>query len=68
MNKIETTISTTNRRNFIKNAVLASLGFSILSSCNTEELFCKQEAVEGIIPDPNDYLSLPPGFSYKIIS
>ena len=68
MNKIETSISTTNRRNFIKNAVLASIGFSILSSCNTDDLFCKQGAVEGIIPDPNNYLSLPPGFSYKIIS
>jgi secreted PhoX family phosphatase len=56
------------RRHFIKQSTLASLALISLSSFNFKTR--KPILKEGLVlqPDPNGYLDLPEGFSYKIIS
>ena len=74
---------TNQRRVFLKHAGVVSLGFMGLSRCSNvgdkakEDVADIPETVEKIIrttdygpllPDPEKYLDLPKGFSYKIIS
>lgn len=57
----------TGRRNFIKQSVLVSLGFVGISRC----AFGPANILDGVmnlLPDPGEYLDLPDGFAYKIIS
>lgn len=60
----------TGRRAFLKQSTLVSLGFLGLSQyalglANSTNLF---DGLAGLLPDPDEYLDLPEGFSYKIIS
>ncbi|MCM4157936.1 alkaline phosphatase PhoX [Gramella sp. AN32] len=58
-----------NRRSFIKNITLTSFGFAIFTRCSCLDLLNEKNiSFDSIPPDPNNYLGLPPGFSYKIIS
>ena len=60
--------STYTRRHFIKQSALTSLALMALSSCTLnprKKIFGKALTLQ---PDPNGYLDLPKGFSYKIIS
>ena len=63
------TSSHINRRKFIRQASLVSIGFAALSRCTFKS---KKEvppiAKINLIPDPKKYLDLPEGFTYKIIS
>ena len=58
------------RRNFIRQAAIVSVGFAALSRCT----FSKKREVSSVpeklslVNDPEGYLDLPEGFSYKIIS
>ena len=56
------------RRFFIKQSALTSLALASLASCSLKPR--NQNLKKGIIlqSDPNGYLDLPKGFSYKIIS
>ncbi len=57
------------RRKFIRQAALVSIGFTALSRCtfsSKKEKSVLSKAV--LIKDPNGYLDLPEGFSYRIIS
>ncbi|UGU17222.1 PhoX family protein [Sinomicrobium kalidii] len=57
------------RRTFITQTALVSLGFMALSRCNLKS--SKTSGSSPLIPlktDPEGYLDLPEGFSYKIIS
>ncbi|MDH5399442.1 MAG: DUF839 domain-containing protein [Cyclobacteriaceae bacterium] len=67
------------RRVFLKHAGIVSLGFIGLSRCtpgskdaleekNTAKETVKRVGFGPLIPDPNKYLDLPQGFTYKIIS
>ena len=57
------------RRNFTKNTILTTLGFTLFSSCKLD-LFNNNshDIPKNLIPDSKGYLSLPKGFTYKIIS
>ncbi len=60
-----------NRRDFIQTAGLVSLGFLGLSRFNETLAFPTQKTswkYGPLIPDPKGILSLPKGFTYKIIS
>jgi len=58
-----------NRRNFIKNAFLATIGFSVFTRCASDDFINELcGSADNLVKDPNDYLRLPAGFSYKIIS
>lgn len=57
------------RRTFVTQTALVSLGFLALSRCNLKS--SKTSGASTAIPlktDPEGYLDLPEGFSYKIIS
>ncbi len=56
-----------NRRQFIKQSAITSIGFMALSRCTLGTGQKKAKAIK-IISDPKGYLDLPEGFSYKIIS
>ncbi len=56
------------RRDFIKTIALTTLGFVVLKSCTIDFIDSNCDSPENLIPDPNKYLNLPEGFSYKIIS
>lgn len=60
--------STQDRRDFIKKATIVSLGFAALSRCTMGTDKASQKAAALMQPDPNGYLDLPEGFSYKVIS
>lgn len=56
------------RRQFIKHTSLVSLGFLLLSRCSSN-MEGKEVATQiELKKDPNNYLDLPEGFEYKIIS
>ena len=57
------------RRKFLKETTIASLGFIALSRCS-QNLDSNVKAVKklSLSSDPKAYLDLPEGFSYKIIS
>ena len=57
------------RRTFVTQTALVSLGFLALSRCNLRS--SNTSSASSILPlktDPQGYLDLPEGFSYKIIS
>ncbi|MEO9512063.1 MAG: alkaline phosphatase PhoX [Flavobacteriaceae bacterium] len=61
------------RRHFVKQTTLTSLALIALASCThrkkkTEAVGTEEVDALGLQPDPNGYLDLPDGFSYKIIS
>ncbi len=57
------------RREFIKKSSIVSLGFLALSRCTmSSENNEKAKGLVELIKDPNGYLDLPNGFSYKVIS
>ncbi|MDW3192844.1 MAG: DUF839 domain-containing protein [Cytophagales bacterium] len=62
-----------NRRHFIYSTAMTSLGFVSLSRCTSNWGEKAQSASVGegqleIVPDPKQYLDLPKGFEYRIIS
>lgn len=57
------------RRGFLTNTSISSLGFLALSRCSLNWKAQGQgKSTLELIKDPNEYLDLPEGFSYKIIS
>ena len=56
-----------NRRKFIKQSSIVSLGFLTLSRCMQRSAIGSEEVL-ALVKDPNGYLDLPEGFSYKVIS
>ena len=58
------------RRQFLKQSSIVSLGFLGLSRCTLlgKENLSEQFRYGPLLKDPNEYLDLPKGFSYKIIS
>ncbi|MEZ5041785.1 MAG: DUF839 domain-containing protein [Saprospiraceae bacterium] len=56
------------RRNFLKQSTIISLGFIALSRCTLDTKSKGVKADISLQPDPNNYLDLPEGFHYKIIS
>ena len=56
------------RRHFIKQSALTSLALMSLSSCTLKPRKLNLKKGVALQPDPNGYLDLPKGFSYKIIS
>jgi secreted PhoX family phosphatase len=60
--------STYTRRHFIKQSALTSLALMALSSCTLNPRKKISGKALTLQPDPNGYLDLPKGFSYKIIS
>ncbi|MEL6274217.1 MAG: alkaline phosphatase PhoX [Bacteroidota bacterium] len=56
------------RRSFIKQAALVSMGFVALSRCTTTPKPATVSAYPKLRLDPNEYLDLPAGFKYRIIS
>lgn len=57
------------RRSFLKETTIASLGFLALSKCNQNLNSAPQAAKRlELIADPESYLDLPAGFNYNIIS
>lgn len=64
---ISETMTSNSRRKFIKQSAIVSLGFATLSRCSMKTV--TEEGIKSqLITDPNNYLDLPEGFSYKIIS
>ncbi len=58
-----------NRRKFIRQTTLTSVGFLALSRCNLQSGHQQEKVAKlKLISDPKKYLDLPEGFSYKIIS
>lgn len=57
-----------NRRQFIEQSALISLGFIGLSRCTSVPIEQVEEADLSVVPDPKKYLDLPDGFTYRIIS
>ncbi len=69
MLKDHSLISNSGRRNFIKNISLTTLGFMVFSRCKMNDLKDSTcHSALNLSPDPEGYLSLPEGFTYKIIS
>lgn len=59
----------TNRRQFIRQASLISLGFVALSRCSNEATPTASETIGlPLRPDSEGYLDLPEGFTYRVIS
>ena len=57
------------RRGFIKNTALVSFGFLAFTRCSLNDLLSTDgEMGTDLLPDQDDYLDLPEGFQYKIIS
>ncbi len=56
------------RRHFIKQSALTSLALMSLSSCTLKPRKLNLKKGVALQSDPNGYLDLPKGFSYKIIS
>ena len=56
------------RRNFIIQTSIASLGFMSLSRCVQVGKEKASAKALTMVKDPNNYLDLPEGFSYKVIS
>ncbi|MFT4664243.1 MAG: secreted PhoX family phosphatase [Gammaproteobacteria bacterium] len=56
------------RRNFLKQAAILSIGFAGLHSCTRIKNAKKSKGFGALQPDPHEYLELPKGFSYDIIS
>ena len=57
-----------NRRNFIKQSALVSFGFIALSRCSNDPTKISGNTKVTLAKDPNGYLDLPEGFSYRVIS
>ncbi len=57
-----------NRRSFIKQSALVSMGFLALSRCSGREPHAKNSAVVSLRGDSTRYLDLPEGFEYEVIS
>ncbi len=58
-----------NRRNFLTTTSITSLGFMALSKCSMNlELLDTPKILLDLIEDPEGYMDLPAGFTYKIIS
>ena len=59
-----------NRRLFLRDSAIVSLGFMGLLSCRATFRDQQQSgaALFGLSNDPEAYLDLPPGFSYRVIS
>ncbi|MEL6141350.1 MAG: alkaline phosphatase PhoX, partial [Bacteroidota bacterium] len=62
------TATYSSRRSFIKQAALVSMGFVALSRCTTTPKPATVSAYPKLRLDPNEYLDLPAGFKYRIIS
>lgn len=57
------------RREFLKRAAIVSVGFAALSRCTMSTGESGQTLLgQPLLTDPNGYLDLPDGFSYKVIS
>ncbi len=56
------------RRNFLKQAAILSIGFAGLHSCARIRKTKKAVGFGTLEPDPNEYINLPKGFTYDIIS
>jgi len=58
-----------NRRRFIRQAALVSMGFTALSRCTmrTKNESVAESSVK-LVSDPEGYLDLPEGFTYRIVS
>lgn len=56
------------RRRFLYNSSMASLGFLSLSRCVQSGRDTAQSEVVPLVKDPKQYLDLPEGFRYQIIS
>ncbi|MCB0644644.1 MAG: DUF839 domain-containing protein, partial [Phaeodactylibacter sp.] len=63
-------ISNTNRRIFLRQSMLVSLGFLALPRCTANYKPEEQEPAGRpvLVKDPRGYLDLPAGFSYRIIA
>ncbi len=58
-----------NRRSFISKSAITSVGFISLARCTYKSSVQENaEKVISLVKDPNNYLDLPEGFSYKVIS
>lgn len=57
-----------NRRNFIEQSALISLGFLALSRCTTISEQQESDFDLSLQTDPKNYMDLPEGFEYKVIS
>lgn len=69
MKKNERFIVQRDRRNFIKNTALVSFSFLALTRCSVKDILINDSKLGvDLIPDPENYLNLPYGFDYKIIS
>ncbi|MEL7117950.1 MAG: alkaline phosphatase PhoX [Bacteroidota bacterium] len=56
------------RRAFLKQSAVVSLGFLFLSKCSSDVKNIEEAINIDMITDPNGYMDLPEGFSYKVIS
>lgn len=61
------------RRHFIKQSTLTSLALIALANCTNRKKKSQTDEIAAVDalnlkPDPNGYLDLPDGFSYKVIS
>lgn len=56
------------RRNFLKQAAILSIGIAGLQGCTRLKKAKESTGFGPLIPDPKQYLDLPKGFTYEIIS
>lgn len=56
------------RRQFLHQTTIVSLGFLTLSRCTSDKGISGQVNELVLVKDPEGYLDLPEGFSYKVIS
>ncbi|WP_420387464.1 alkaline phosphatase PhoX [Roseivirga sp.] len=59
-------MTATSRRKFIKQSIIVSIGFSTLARCASKG--GSAEVTSQLVSDPKQYLDLPEGFSYRVIS
>lgn len=57
-----------NRRSFIRQSAIVSLGFMALSRCTSDTKGEKTPFDLSLKSDPKNYIDLPEGFQYKVIS
>ncbi len=66
--RVEGTLVSTTRREFIKSAAAATLGFRGLQSLMAADRHSRVAAVGPLLKDPAGLLDLPSGFEYHIVS
>lgn len=59
-------MTATSRRKFIKQSIIVSIGFSTLARCASKG--GSAQVTNQLVSDPKQYLDLPEGFSYRVIS